>query len=428
VSRTATTPGTGHLAIAGGRPARSRPFPRWPDPGPDERAAIDRVLNSGDLWRVSGTETAELEGEFAAHHGAAAALAVGSGTDALQVALSVVGVGADDEVLVPAFTFAAVAAAVLLENAVPVIVDVDPDTHCLDPVAVEARLSPRTRAIVAVHSAGHPADLDALCDIARRHGIALVEDAAHAHGARWRDRPVGSWGAAGIFSFQQYKLMTAGEGGMIVSRDPNLISEAYLRTNWGRPRDDRTYAHGVLGSSSRLSELQAAVLRPALSRLDSQTARREHSAALLDSLLDDLTGVRIQGRHPAATTHPHYMYMLEFDRGVLHRAPRAAIARALQAEGVPCAVAYPPLHRTAFLAEPRLPCRDPELVDRVRESVASTSCPVAERLGETALWLHHRLLLADEAAMHDIAAAVVKVLGRLDQVIQVQDEEGSRPC
>ena len=203
------------LAILGGEPVKDTPFPEWPVYDESERQALMEVLDSRVWWRTPGTRSLAFEGEFAAFQQAKHGIAVTNGTAALEVAVAALGIGPGDEVIVPDFTFVATASAVLFAGALPVLVDVAPDTYCLDPDLVEAAITGRTKAIIAVHVAGHPADLDRLAEIARRRNLYLVEDSSHAHGSEWKGRRVGAIGNIGTFSFQQSKLMTAGEGGMV---------------------------------------------------------------------------------------------------------------------------------------------------------------------------------------------------------------------
>src|SRR5437899_5186666 len=200
------------LALLGGRKAKGKPFPDWPMCDDKGRRALMEVLESRIWWRTPGTKTLEFERAFATFHGARHGVAVTNGTAALEVVMAALSIGAGDEVIVPDFTFIATASAVLFAGAIPVTVDVRPDTYCIDPDLVEAAITPRTKAIIAVHMGGHPADLDRLNKIAQDHQLALVEDSSHAHGSEWRGRRIGTFGKAGTFSFQSSKLMTAGEG------------------------------------------------------------------------------------------------------------------------------------------------------------------------------------------------------------------------
>jgi 3-amino-5-hydroxybenzoate synthase len=367
---------------------------------------------------VAGTETAQFEREFARYQGASAALAVTNGTAAIEVVLQALGIGRGDEVLVPAFSFISTATAVLNVNAVPVMVDIRPDTYCLDPQALVAAIGPRTRAVIPVHMAGHAADMDEILRVAARHGLLVIEDAAHAQGAEWRGRRVGALGAAGIFSFQAGKLMTAGEGGLVLADDAALIERCFLFNSCGRPVTDRNYEHELLGSNCRLSELQGAVLRAQLERLDAQIERREVNAPVLDALLRAVPGLTPQGHDPRVTRHPHYMYMFCYDAAEFGGLPRRQFVDALIAEGIPAFVAYPAIHRTPVFRtrafEPRWSRHDPLLPDYAR-----VSCPVSEQVGDSVVWLHHRTLLGDEQDLHEIAAAARKVQAHSRQAVAV---------
>ena len=222
----------------------------------DERelAAVKEVIESRQWWRMIGTQVKEFEQEFAAYQGARFALGVANGTQAIEVALAALDIEYGDEVIVPAFSFISTATAVLSVNAVPVFVDVDPETYCLSAETIAAAVTPRTRAIIPVHMAGHVAEMGAILRVAREHGLAVIEDAAHAHGAEWEGRRVGALDRASIFSFQAGKLMTAGEGGIILSDDEEYVERCFLFNSCGRPRTDRTYQHSVLASNCRMSE------------------------------------------------------------------------------------------------------------------------------------------------------------------------------
>src|SRR5437868_13377415 len=210
------------LALLGGKKTKTKPFPLWPQFDDAERNALSEVLESRVWWRTPGTKTLEFERAFAAFHGARHGVAVTNGTAALEVVMPALNIGPGDAVIVPGFTFVATASAVLFAGALPVMVDVRADTCCIDPDLVEAAITPRTKAIIAVHMGGHPADLDRLSKIARDHNIALVEDSSHAHGSEWRGERIGTFGSAATFSFQSRKLITAGEGGIILINDDSI--------------------------------------------------------------------------------------------------------------------------------------------------------------------------------------------------------------
>lgn len=406
------------LALNGGEPIKTKPFPAWPAHDEREIAAVTAVVESGQWWRVVGTQVAQFEREFADYHAARYALAVGNGTQAIELALAALDIGRGDEVLVPAFTFVSTATAVLCSNAVPVLVDVDPDTYCMNPEALATAITPRTKAVIPVHMAGHVADMDAILEIADRHGLHVIEDAAHAQGADWKGRRAGGLHSGGIFSFQAGKLMTAGEGGLILSDDEAFIERCFLYGNCGRPRTDRTYQHSVLGGNCRMSELHAAVLRVQLTRLDEQIERREGNARALDALLRETEGVVPQQTDPRVTRHPHYMYMFRYDPEAFSGLPRQQFVDALIAEGVPAFIAYPAIHRLPVFRErafgPRWRPDDPLLPD-----YGGVRCPVAEDLGDHVVWLHHRVLLGDGDDLRELAGAVEKIRAHSRQAVGI---------
>src|SRR5581483_3129075 len=220
------------LALLGGTPVRSRPFVRWPVFDDRERRALDEVLESG-VWGGYHPKIKQFEEAFASFHGARYGVSTANGTVSLEAALLAAGVGSGDEVIVPTITFIATAAAVLRVGAIPVFADIGPDYN-LDPGRVREAITPRTRALIPVHFAGRPADMDAFGEIAAAHGITIIEDAAHAHGAAWKNRRVGTFGDLASFSFQQAKNLTAGEGGIVIGNSRALMETVRSICNQGR--------------------------------------------------------------------------------------------------------------------------------------------------------------------------------------------------
>jgi 3-amino-5-hydroxybenzoate synthase len=375
-------------------------FPPWPQFGDEERIGLNRALEQGQWWRVTGTEVDTFEQEFAEYHGAGHALAVTTGTHALELALEVLGVRRGTEVIVPAFTFISSSQAVQRLGAVAVPVDVYPDTYCIDVSAAEAAIGPNTRAIMPVHMAGQVADMDALAKLSVDSGIPLLQDAAHAHGARWQGKKVGELGSVAVFSFQNGKLMTAGEGGAVLFPDAELYEEAFVRHTCGRPRGDRGYFHTLSGSNFRLTEFSAAVLRAQLSRLDEQIAVREQRWPVLTALLAELPGVVPQGRDERCDRNPHYMAMFQIP-GIGERR-RAALVDTLARRGIPAFVAFRAVYRTdAFWKPGSLDVSVGQLARR---------CPNSEALSQDCMWLHHRVLLGSEAQMYEIVSVLADVL------------------
>ncbi|RKN07372.1 DegT/DnrJ/EryC1/StrS family aminotransferase [Streptomyces radicis] len=382
-------------------PARQAPeFPAWPQFDEAERAGLIRALEQGQWWRNGGSEVDTFEREFAAYHGSPYALAVTNGTHALELALEVLGVGPGTEVIVPAFTFISSSQAAQRLGAVAVPVDVDPETYCIDVAAAEAAITPRTRAIMPVHMAGHFSDMDALEKLSADSGVRLIQDAAHAHGAQWQGKRVGELGSVAAFSFQNGKLMTAGEGGAVTFPESELYEEAFLRHSCGRPRDDRTYRHRTSGSNFRLNEFSASVLRAQLARLDGQIETRELRWPLLADLLAEIPGVIPQGRDRRADRNPHYMAMFRIPGITEER--RNALVDALIERGLPAFAAFRAIYRCDGFWETAAPS---ESVDDI-----ARRCPNSEAINADCVWLHHRTLLGTERQMHDIATIVADTL------------------
>ena len=395
------------LALLGGSPVRSRPFPEWPVFGQVEEERLLRTLRSGKWGRLDGGEVAEFERRFAAMHGCRHGVAVASGTVALRIALLAAGIRADDEVVVPAYTFVATASAVVEANAIPIFGDVDLETFNLDPLSIAISITPRTKAVVPVHFAGMPADMASITRLAREHGLAVIEDAAHAHGARYRDRHAGSLGDLAIFSFQSSKNVTAGEGGIITTNDDRLAAACRSIQNCGRVPDGVWYEHHVISGNYRLGEFQGAILNCQIERLEEQMRRREANGQFLASRLWEIPGVYPQGRTTSCTRHGYHLFMLRLDPEEFG-APRALVLRALEAEGIPCSGGYGfPLPEQPLFRDKAFGPYATAAAARVDYS--SSRCPNAGLLCGQAIWLGQNLLLGERADVEDVAFAFEKV-------------------
>jgi dTDP-4-amino-4,6-dideoxygalactose transaminase len=397
------------LALLGGNQTKTRPFPTWPIHDERESRALQEVLDSGVWWRTPGTRTLAFEQNFARFHHAEYGIAVTNGTAAIEVTMAALGIGSGDEVIVPDFTFIATASAVLFTGAVPVLVDVTPDTFCIDPASVEAAITPRTKAVIAVHMGGHPADLDALQAICSKHNLLLVEDCAHAHGTEWNGRRIGAFGAAGTFSFQSSKTMTAGEGGIILTNHAEY--ERIIRSvhDCGRMPGQWFYSHYIYGSNYRLSEWQGAVLDVQLTRLDEQTLRRHHNSLLLDQLLSEIEGITPQRIDERCTRNGHYGYLFRYDANAFAGIPTTRFLEALKAEGIPHQASYPPLHAmdvfTSGAYRQRLSGTQATEDHAFLRGEFPNTMKAAWELG----WLPQYILLGDEEDMHEIASAIAKI-------------------
>ncbi|WP_339434677.1 DegT/DnrJ/EryC1/StrS family aminotransferase [Pseudomonas orientalis] len=393
------------LALHGGTPVRQTPYPSWPQFGAAEEIALLRSLHQGQWWRMQGNENLNFEKAFAQLHGAHSAFAVANGTVAIEIALQAAGIVAGDEVIVPAFTFISTSMACQRIGAIAIPVDVLPDTLCIDPAAVEANIGPRTRAIIPVHMSGHMCDMVSLLSIADRHQLVIIQDAAHAHGARgYGDTGIGEYGTLACFSFQNFKLMTAGEGGLVLCPNEELREKVFLYGNCGRPQGDRSYQHTVVGTNARLSEFSAAVLSAQLTRLDVQTQVRQRNAALLFEVLQRSGLVTPQARTEDAHTHPYYMFVFTLNTpSGQAQWDRNQVVEALIAEGIPAFRAYQALYRIPSFWQPPAPSRH-DLAHYIG------ACPVSEQVAQHGIWIHHRALLGNEQDTLDIATAITKVL------------------
>lgn len=397
------------LALLGGTPVRATPFTTWPQYDERERQALLEVLESRVWWRTPGTRALRFEQEFAAYHQAKHGIAVTNGTAALEVAMAALGIGPGDEVIVPDYTFVATASAVLFAGARPVFVDVDPRTYCLDPDLAEAAITEHTRAIIAVHLGGHPADLDRLTALARRHNLPLVEDSSHAHGSEWRGRKIGAIGDIGTFSFQQSKLMTAGEGGIVITNDDAIERLARAVHDCGRMPGEWFYAHFIYGSNYRLSEWQAAILSQQLARLDEQAAVRSRAAAYLNAHLAQIEGITPQALDPRCTRNGHYAYIFHYDRAAFASVPTERFIQALNAEGIPTQASYPPLHELALFQSGEYRRRLPPEQRDSEPPFLRQNFPNTVRAARETVWLPHYTLLGGEEDADSIVEAVRKI-------------------
>lgn len=394
---------TEQLAILGGAPVRERAFPAWPVWGESEHQQVRSVVESGDWGELSGSKVQTFENQFAAFQGAGHALAVPNGTQALEVALQALGVGAGDEVITSAYTFIATISAVFAVGAKPVCVDVDPATNLIDPAAIERAITPRTKAIVPVHVAGQPCDMDAVLDIGRRHGLPVLEDAAQAVGASWNGIGVGAIGNVGTFSFQETKNLSGGEGGALVTNDSTLHDVAWSVHNCGRGYTSGAFDFERMGGNYRMPELTAALLLAQMERLPDQMGRRDRSASIITTGLAELAAFSPTVVDERVTRHGWHLFQIRYDPGRLGGRGRDEVVAALQAEGIPAGGGYLPLThlpsiRTAF----RERFGDGALRDL-------PSVPCAAEAGANTIWLTQTMLLGDDSDAEGIVRAFQKL-------------------
>lgn len=394
------------LAIDGGKPVRKSPFSPWPVYDSGEEQALVRALKQGQWWRMTGKEVDKFEEKFACFHNAkGGALSVCNGTHALEVALLALGIKKDDEVIVPAFTFISTAMAVQRVGATPIPVDVDLDNYCMTVETMFPAITDQTRAVIPVHMAGHVVDMQAFEKSLLKKNIHIIQDACHAHGAISHNRKLGEWDSMSCFSFQNFKLMTAGEGGAILFPNKKLYEKAFLIHNCGRPKGDRDYMHIELGSNYRINEFTAAVLQEQLKRLAMQNARRENNAKLLYKHLNNIEGIIPQQKSSYINLHPHYMIIFRVDPKIHKKYSRDYIVEALIAEGIPAYKNYKSIYKTEAFWKNPAPSGTPEMWMQ--------KCCNTEKISMEGIWIHHSALLGDEADTMDIVTAIKKTLGLL---------------
>ena len=401
------------LAILGGEPVRRAPFSRWPQYLPSDAVRLQTVLESGHWggFPVPNRYAGEFAEKFAQLHGAKYGLCVANGTIALVAALQAAGIRFGDEVIVPAYTWDGTATAVLFAGGVPVFADVDPDTYCLDVDATARAITPRTRAIIPVHLAMRFTDMNPLLALAEKYQLKIIEDCAHAHGGQFEGRGAGSMGDLGCFSFQESKLMTAGEGGIVLTNSLAHFEHLQSQVNCGRASLTDQYQQRVLGSNYRITEWQAAMLLGQLEMLPELAQRRARAAQRLSASLNAIDGVRALPAQASITRETNYCYVFQYRNP---RVGRDLFCAALEAEGIPCdGRFYEPVYRSdLFYASPEI---SPQLkgVD-----YGAVRCPVSERAAyEEAVWLPQFLLIGEDRDVEDVADAVAKVMGNMDDLV-----------
>jgi dTDP-4-amino-4,6-dideoxygalactose transaminase len=360
-------------------------IPEWPQSDEREAELLRQVLNSPQ-WGGFHPFVQEFEQSFAAYQHTKHALSAANGTLTLELALQVLGIGPGDEVILPAISFISSASAISRVGATPVFVDIGENSFNLDAERVKEAISPQTKALMAVHFGGALCDIPALQTICEAHGLTLMEDAAHAHGAEWLGQRAGSFGRIGSFSFQNGKVLTSGEGGALVTSDDALAEQARSLANCGRKLGCNFYEHYRIGTNFRMTAFQAAVLICQLERLPAQIKRRTDNAKLLKHLLAGVEEIIWQEEPAEQTQNPQYLLTGRLKNSALdHR----EFCAELSAKKIPCAPFYPhTLYQNPVFQNTE--CR-------------VLPCPVAEARLNDAFWLGHRLLLSDEATIHECA-------------------------
>lgn len=411
-------------AVLGGNPVVKINWPKWPmwEPETDEKRLLESVRSG--IWSRKKIVD-EFEKEWAKTLGARRCLTVVNGTNSLITSLIQLGIGAGDEVIVPPYTFIATPQAVLATGAIPVFVDTDPVTFQIDATKIEAKITPHTRAILPVHLAGLPADMNRIMEIAKKYNLVVVEDACQAHLAEYNHQKVGTIGHAGGFSFQNSKNLPIGEGGAIVSNDDNFIDRCYSYHNLGYPYG--TISGSVnsgsvrYGNKLRLTEYQAAIGLVQLSRLEIQTKTRTDNAEYLKIKLKQLPGILPIEAYPEVTRGVYHLFPFRYKKEEFKGLSRDVFMKALNAEGVPCYEGYTPLNLMPFIEDTFKTKNFVKTYSKKRldysKYIEQNQCPQNDILcNEEAIWFSQYLFLTGKPAMDAIYSAIEKIYANAEKI------------
>ena len=385
------------LAILGGSPVRTKPFPSWPVIEQNDEKGWMQVLMTGKWNRLDGHFAHEFE--------------TSSGTTALLTAANALGIGPGDEVIVPPYTFVATVNIVLMQHALPVFVDSDPETFQIDARKVEAAITKRTRCIIPVHLGGSAVDMDTILDVAKRHNLQVIEDACQAHLAEWRHKKVSTLGNLGCFSFQASKNLNSGEGGAVLTNDRDLYEFCLSFHNQGRGKYNSGLSYVRNGANFRMTEFQGALLLQQLIRLEAQSRVRTENAEYLTKQLKEIPGISPARMYDGCTRNAYHLYMFNYDSAHFAGLPRSQFLKALEAEGVPASGGYTPLNKEPFLKE-ALGSRAFKAIYTQKELAEyedRNHCPENDKLCEQAVWFTQTMFLGPRSDMDQIAEAIRKI-------------------
>lgn len=407
-------PGNTKPAILGGPKAHPTPFTQWPFYDSTEENGLAEVLKTRDWGRLNGKVTANFENEYSQLMGVQHSLAVSSGTSALTTILGALDIGPGDEVIIPVYTFVATYNVVVLNYALPILVDTDMENFQIDASKIPAAITAQTRAIVPVHIGGSPADLDTILTIGRERNIPIIEDACQAHLAEWKGRKVGSWGLAGVFSFQSSKNLNCAEGGAITSNDEAFIRKCYTFHNQGQGGRSTAYTPGVgtRGTNLRLTEFQASLLLAQMKRVTEQSNRRWENAQYLSKLLNEIPGIRPAALYPGTTRSAYHLYMFRYDKNHFAGLSRGRFLEALTAEGVPNAVGYGQMNKDSYVTGLASNKHYLKIYGEktMKDWLERNHCPQNDALtSEQSVWLFQNMLLGSKKDMEQIAEAIRKI-------------------
>jgi dTDP-4-amino-4,6-dideoxygalactose transaminase len=389
-------------------------FSGWPIYDQTEEKALLNVLRSNKWGRLNGSTTAKFETEYAKIHGTTHSLAVSSGTSALYTMLGALDVGPGDEVILPVYTFVASYNVVVLNYALPILIDTDIETFQIDTKKMEKAITSQTRVLMPVHIGGSPADLDTILSIGKKHNIPVIEDACQAHLAEWKGKKVGSFGLGGAFSFQSSKNLNCAEGGAITSNSKEFIEQCYTFHNQGQGGTGTSYGtgSGTRGTNLRLTEFQAGLLLAQMARLEQQAKKRSENADYLTKLFNEIPGITPAKLYKGTTNSAYHLYMFRYDQSEFAGLSRERFIEALSAEGIPCSTGYEQMNSSEYvqgLAKNRhyLKIYGEK---RMKEWLECNQCPQNDKLTkEQSLWFTQTMLLGSRFDMEKIADSVRRI-------------------
>ncbi len=428
------------LAIFGGKPVRSakEKLATWPISDKKDAELVKKITLS-NRWSFDGQYEWKFAEAFTRYQGAKYGLCVANGTVAIQLALEALDIGAYDEVIVPGMTWQATAAACIDVNAIPILVDIEPDTWNLDLDKVEASITSKTKAIIVVHLYGSMTDLDRLQKICKKHKLFLIEDCAHQHGSFWRGKGVGSFGDVSAWSFQESKVLSCGEGGFNMCKTKEVFYKLYSLRNCGRPYPANPPAFGLnkpvgmdmtlQSGNYRLTEWQAAILLGGLERLDKQVKFRDENAQYLNSLLAQIPGIKPMRRRPQVTQQSYFNFAFRIDPDEL-KVTNAQFCTALNAE-LSCGDAFEPPY------EPLNACGLYKPLTKKRYKISDEywkaidpkrfELPVCtDAHTRSGIVVHHVMLMNPRKVMDQVAEAVKKVVDNISEVRKIKASDGRK--
>jgi len=421
------------LAIKGGKPTIEHQWEKWPVVGKTEIELIKKVTESGN-WSYNGPMETEFKKKWAAFNGSKYAILVANGTVSLQLAWEALGIGYGDEVIVPGLTWQADPATIVDVNAIPILVDIEEDSWCIDPAKIEAVITSRTKAIAAVHFYGTICNMDAIRAIAQKHHLFLLEDCSHQHGSVYKGKKVGTMGDVGSFSLQITKALTSGEGGILTTDSFEIAEKLEALRNCGRRSNmskffniDTSVDTGnyvsegnfLQSGNYRITEFQAAVLFGQLEKLPGQIALREENALYLNSKLAQIEGIKAMRREPGTEVQSYYRFAFRYDSEAFKGLSVKKFREALSAElNFPIISCNPPLNADE-LYDPQTKKRH-RISDKYFEAINPKrfQLPVATKaFHETSVCAHHKILLSTKEDMDKIAEAVLKIKDNVDELL-----------